>query len=190
MRHGQYDSAAPCDHPLQGELTPIGKQQAKRAAKALMGYPITAIHYSTLRRTEQTAQPIIEAFPEAKVSRARRLWECIPYVAPEYAELFARYTPEQLAADASHAEAAFAHYFKPTRGQDKHEVIVAHGNLIRYFVVRALGVNPAAWFNMATYNCGLSQIRVYEGHLCELVNYNEIGHLPANLRTDNMHTSD
>lgn len=33
---------------------------------------------------------------------------------------------------------AFAKYFKTTRGKDRHEIIVSHGNLIRYLAARVL----------------------------------------------------
>jgi serine/threonine-protein phosphatase PGAM5 len=190
IRHGQYDPTDPTDHPLQGELSPLGKMQAGRIAKALAQVPITAIHYSTLRRAEQTALPLIAAFPEAKTYRVRRLWECIPHVAPDYAHIFTEFTPEHLVADAAHAEAAFEYYFKPTRGTDKHEAIVAHGNLIRYFICRALRVEAAAWFRMEIHNSSISRIKIYEGGGYVLVSYNETGHLTPKMRTDNMHTLD
>ena len=42
----------------------------------------------------------------------------------------------------------FDKLFIASRARETHEIIVCHGNVIRYFVTRALGVDANAWVNM------------------------------------------
>ena len=186
VRHGQYDPEAAAPDSLGGGLSKLGQRQAEKTAKALKSVPISAIHYSTLRRAEQTAKPIFEAFPEARQHRAKRLWECIPHVTEDTMSMFEGFTPEELKIERQKAQSAFAHYFKGTRGKDKHEVLVAHANLIRYFVCRAMGVYPGAWLNLDSRNCGITRVRVDSDGFTMLISYNDIGHLPPGMHTDNM----
>lgn len=188
VRHGQYDPDALCHDELEGSLSKLGKQQARKTAKALQNLPITAIHCSTLRRAAETAELIAAVFPDVKVNRTRRLWESIPYVSEDMRQQFQNFLPAQLKKQAERSEKAFEHYFKPTRGKDKHEILVTHGNLVRYFVCRALRVDPAAWTHMDCHNCGITRIRVNEFGDTFLITYNDTGHLPSNLRTDNFYS--
>jgi len=191
IRHGQYDSSAPVPSPrhLEGELTKLGHTQAKRTAKALTRLPITKIHYSMLRRAEQTAQPLLEALPLIKNKRTRRLKECIPYVGDNtyLKSLYSDMPRSEIARQEEYAENAFSYYVRPTRGINKHEILYSHANLIRYFVCRALGVSPAAWINMDIYNCSITRILVDGRRGVLLLSYNDIGHLTPTMLTDNMH---
>lgn len=188
VRHGQYNPDAPSPDALEGGLSKLGKQQAQKTTKALQAFPITAIHCSTLRRAAETADILAMAFPEMKVNRTRRLWESIPHVSENMREHFKGFLPDQLKKQSEQSQKAFDYYFKPTKGKDKHEILVAHGNLIRYFVCRALRVDPAAWLHMDCHNCGISRIRINEFGETFLISYNDTGHLPPKLRTDNFYT--
>jgi probable phosphoglycerate mutase len=65
MRHGQthanvsgaLDTAIPGEH-----LTDLGHAQARAAARALADRPVTALYVSPLRRTHQTAAPLVAAY--------------------------------------------------------------------------------------------------------------------------------
>jgi len=186
VRHGQFDSDQ--NENPDGDLTLLGRKQAKHVVKAFKDVPITAIHVSTAPRALQTAEPLIAAFPEAKVDRAHRLLECIPPIHPTIRESFFKHlTDEQLQIEVTHAERAFEHYFKRTSSTDKHEVIVCHGNLIRYFVCRVMHVEPTAWVNLESRNCGITRVMIDSDGSIGLISYNEIGHLSADMVTDNMH---
>jgi len=185
VRHGQYNPDELATDNLGSSLSKLGKQQAKITAKALSDHPIATIHFSTLRRAAETAEPFFEAFPVAKHQRSQRLWEAIPCVPTRHSEQFERFLPETLVREQERAEGAFQFHFKATRGEDKHEVLISHGNLIRYFVCCTLGVSPAAWLNMECHNCGITRIVIEESGTHTLVSYNDIGHLPAKMRTDN-----
>ena len=63
LRHGETEAnaAGTIAGSLDVELTALGREQARLAARALAKTPITAIYASPLRRARETAQPIAEA---------------------------------------------------------------------------------------------------------------------------------
>lgn len=62
-------------------------------------------------------------------------------------------------------------------GDDTYELVVCHGNVIRYFVCRALQFPPEAWIHFATYNCGLTHIAIRSSGVVSLLGFGDIGHL-------------
>jgi broad specificity phosphatase PhoE len=91
---------------------------------------------------------------------------------------------EVIQAGEKRAATAFTTYLRPTRSSNKIEIIVSHGNLIRYLASRVLGGLPGAWFRMRTLNCGITEIVIDSDEQRWLVSYNDVGHLPADLITD------
>lgn len=187
VRHGQYDPHTPTTDPLEAGLTKVGHKQAEKTAKFLATLPISAVHVSSLRRTMETAAPLVAALPQLKPQYSKRLWECIPYCSPEMRVMFADIPDAQIASEQLQARQAYDQYIKPTRGKDRHEVIVSHGNLIRYFVARVLSADPSIWINMESRNCGITRIAIDHHGYASLISYNELGHLPLALHTDNLH---
>ncbi len=191
VRHGKHQNL-PYDREagltleqarkLDVGLTPIGVEQAQVTAQRLSSLPISAIHCSTLPRARETADIITQKFPGVPVHRSRALWECIPCVPPARAEYFEIFIGD-LSPGKIQAEKAFDKYLKPARGDDKHEIIVSHGNLIRYFVCRILQAPPESWAEMDTNNCGISQVQIQSNGAIRLVSYNSVGHLPRHLIT-------
>ena len=111
------------------------------------------------------------------------LWECIPCVPPAKAERFAKIFVGDLSPGKEQAEKAFDRYFRRARGNDKHEIVVSHGNLIRYFVCRVLQAPTESWGDMDSHHCGISQVQIESNGSISLVSYNDVGHLPRNLVT-------
>ncbi len=185
VRHGQFDPDQKTNP--KGGLTAAGRRQARALVKAFKGIPVTAIHVSTLPRAMQTAGPLVKAFPGAKVAYTRRLLECIPPLTTELRELFFQNVgDDELRRHYWHAERAFTYYVRRTAGADRHEVLICHGNLIRYLVCRVMDVDATAWSALTSNNCGITRIVVEANGLCSLISYNEIGHLALSLRTDNL----
>ncbi len=167
-----------------GGLTPTGVKQAELTAQRLQPLPIDAIHVSTMRRAVETATLIAAAHPTLTTSADRDLWECIPHVPPHYREWTKQYPASLLQREQAQASRAFDRYFQAALGADeRHELIVCHGNLIRYFICRALQVTPDAWVNMNTHNGGLSIVQVQPDGECKLIAFNDTGHLPTTLLT-------
>ncbi|MBZ0289909.1 MAG: histidine phosphatase family protein [Anaerolineae bacterium] len=187
VRHGQYESYPENGDALGGSLTPLGRDQAEHAAEALSQMPISAIHTSTLRRAAETAALIAGRFPGLTVQASRELWEIIPCIPPREAEYFALHfpalTPEAIARDREVADTAFERLFRPPVEQDEQEVIVCHGNLIRYYVCRVLEVPVETWGNMETNNCGITRCTVESDGRKMLISMNDVGHLTPVMRT-------
>lgn len=185
VRHAQFDPNA--DTNPQGDLTALGRKQAGRLVKVFKDVPVHAIHASTLPRAWQTAEPLAHAFPEVKIERTRRLWECVPPVTPAIrAAHFGHLTDTELSLFHDQAERAVQFYLKGTTGTDKHEVLVSHGNLIRYFVCRVLGGDGGGWVNMRIANCSVTRISIDINGQAALYSYNETAHLGAGQITDNL----
>jgi len=182
IRHGLHESKHNHNDKLGPALTPVGVEQAKLTAQRFRSLPISAIHCSTLRRAAETAEIIARELSDIPLHRSRGLWECVPCVPPRYAEYFEDYPAEDLARDKEQAEKAFDRYFKRARGEDKHEIVVSHGNLIRYFVCRVLQA-PKAWGRMDLCNCGISEVLIKSDGGMILVSHNDVRHLPNHLIT-------
>ncbi|HRW09206.1 MAG TPA: histidine phosphatase family protein [Caldilineaceae bacterium] len=203
IRHGQYhqikDPSVTPDKPAvygvdadeiqrDGGLTPAGVQQAEFTAQRLQALPIDCIYSSTLPRAMQTAAIIAQAIPGVTNTAHRDLWECIPHVPAKLAAWAKKYPAAALKQDQEQADAAFTRYFQPIAGDetaDRHELLVCHGNLIRYFICRTLEVSLDAWINMYPHNCGVSIVQIQPDGDCKLIAFNDTGHLPTHLLTFN-----
>jgi serine/threonine-protein phosphatase PGAM5 len=172
-------------HKKEGGLTLTGRKQAKLTAKRLRSLPIDAIYCSSLRRASETAERIAKEFPTTKVKKSRLLWECVPLIPKAFAqyEHFRYLSEKDVDRWKRQADEAFETYFRSARGTDKHDIIVSHANLIRYLVCIVLQIQPDAWFNMFIDNCGISEVRIEPNDHMKLVSYNDVGHLPRELRT-------
>lgn len=186
VRHAQFNPNFK-ENP-EGKLTKLGRRQARHLVKAFKEISLTTIHVSTMPRTLETAAPLHNAYPDVKVERTRRLWEIIPPVTNDVRiQYFSRHGNEELDHYRDRAQRAYDHYVRRTIGEDKHEVLLCHGNLIRYFVCRAMRVDVTAWTNLVITNCGITRIIVEPDGYIALVSYNETAHLPRDLLTDNMY---
>lgn len=188
IRHGQHHSEKFVDDPLGTHLTSMGQEQVLLTAYRLREVPVQKIHFSSMYRTAETALRIAdilcEVDPGIELHHSKGLWECIPVVPDKLAEDFAlMYSAQELTSGEEHARIVFDRYFKRALGEDKTEVIVSHGNLIRYLVLRVLQVSPQAWINMEINNCGISQVVIKPDGEMKLISYNDVGHLPIHLRT-------
>ena len=181
VRHGRYDTedrSAP-----QGGLTDMGRAQARQIAQRQRGMAFDAAYCSTLRRAEETAAIIAAELPGTAVQRARVLCECVPCIPPAFAHYFTKTGPEEIERGARQSLAAYQRFFKRPGRASRRELLVCHGNIIRSFVCRALGLPIESWLNFNTHNCGLTIIHVAGDGLRIVESFNDIGHLPAELHT-------
>jgi probable phosphoglycerate mutase len=177
VRHGEYDwDNQPS--PVKG-LTVRGVQQAKLTAQRLRNMPVTAIYSSDLMRAVETAEIIRAEFDGVTYKKRKELREC--YLSnPNQSKV-----PKELIEQGERqAEEAFCRYLRPTRGNDKSEIIVSHGNLIRHLASRVVASSPDSWFRMKTFNCGITEIAIDADGGKWLVSYNDVGHLPAEIITE------
>lgn len=81
------------------------------------------------------------------------------------------------------ADQAYDFLFKaPKNGVSTH-IVVAHGNVIRYWVCKALGVDPKKWIQMDLQQCSITTIRVDKSGDAVLLGFADIGHIPLEQRT-------
>ena len=69
----------------------------------------------------------------------------------------------ELAESARRAEAAWQRFFIGGTQRGGDTLIVAHGNIIRYFACRALEVDPTVWLRAETQNCGMTILNYEAG---------------------------
>lgn len=186
VRHGQHDQDNPSGSELGGGLTPIGIKQAELTAKMFAKKPITTIHSSSLNRSEETARIISKEIPGISIQQTDLLWECIPTMTPKLQLEMPNYTIAQVTQDRQRAEVAYRKYFKVAKRNDRHDIIVCHGNLIRYFVTLVLKAEPDSWVKMDLCNCGITQVLIQADGDMALLCHNDWSHLPKELRTSSL----
>lgn len=188
IRHGQYDTTS--RDPDGGSLTDLGHQQAQHTADALSHLPMTALYCSTMTRARETAQPFHATFT-LDPQYDDDLREGLPSIPPRYAadiltrmETNPSLTHEVIHANQQRFDAAFDKYFIPTDSNtDQHECFVCHGNITRYLVCKALGINVDTWGKMLTHHGSITALMVNAHGQIELHSFNEIQHLPIDART-------
>jgi serine/threonine-protein phosphatase PGAM5 len=86
--------------------------------------------------------------------------------------------------DSNVIKKAFQKYFYRDDGEsnanidnDEFEIIVCHGNVIRYFFCRALQLPPEAWLRMQTLNCSITYIVIRPNGMVSARMMGDIGHL-------------
>ncbi len=190
VRHGQYDPADQ-SNPLGAGLSAVGREQAIRTAELLAQVPVTAIYSSRLTRAVETAREIAARQNAArqtgvKIIELEHLKEISPPL-PYLALKLMKDTPvRKIARNLKHIDRVYRQLFKPAGQQDEYEVVVCHGNVIRYFACRVLQVPPSTWMSMEIYNASITSVEIDRYGNSILLSYNETGHLSENLKTENL----
>ncbi|MBS0211667.1 MAG: histidine phosphatase family protein [Proteobacteria bacterium] len=183
VRHGNYvdDDAIP-DMPGP-HLSPLGVAQAYLAGARLAGLPehFDALLVSPMQRARDTAAAIDRSFPGRTFTVVDDLAECTPPT--RRVEVTAHEKPADMAACAARLDRVFARYFVPASGHAETEMLVCHGNVIRYLVTRALGVDTKAWLEMSVGNASITTIRVEADGRYKVIAVGDVGHIPPNLRS-------
>jgi len=182
VRHGNYDySKVPADD--EGSLNPLGIAQARLVASRLRGMPVafTSLLTSTLPRARQTAQVIGQALPPLQVQDEPLLRECTPRT--WRTDIIKDEKPADLDAAEQQLNGAFAIYFTPAQDADRHDILVCHGNVTRYFVLKALQVDTQAWLGLAVAHCSLTIIQVSPAGTFKVLAVGDAGHIPGNLQS-------
>ena len=128
VRHGQLDMRAFAKDQFAAGLTARGREQARFTAQRLRPLDVRAIHCSTLGRARETAAIISTVFPHLVVRPSTLLWEL-----PNLGSATDKAWQRVFANRKRRGEQAFKAYVRPTRQKRRIEVLVSHGNLIRYF---------------------------------------------------------
>lgn len=180
VRHGHYVADANDSNPGPG-LSPLGIAQAKLAGARLAGMPrFDAIFASPMTRAAETVKVIAEdlALP---IETLPSLAECTPRSRRQ--EINAKETAEELDSCAAQLDALFRTRFVPAAGTPRRELFVAHGNVTRYLVTRALGVDTTAWLEMSVAHASMTTILVEPDGRFKVIAVGDSGHLPPNFLT-------
>ncbi len=183
VRHGQYTSDPE-------KLTSLGRKQAKIAAKAIALLKPSKIYCSTMPRAKETANVIGQhlglKFTAKDIFREGLLPGTIGFnqlitkgIPPDKKkEILAKMRVAR-----KNADLAFKRLFKiPQRGQST-EVVVAHGNVIRHWVCKALDISEKNWLKMDVSHTSLTTIRISKAGQFVLLGFADKGHLPLKMRT-------
>jgi serine/threonine-protein phosphatase PGAM5 len=183
IRHGEYDHDDERDPDIGRGLVPLGVAQARILGSRLRALPVemTSLHSSTMTRARETALVIGEEFPHLELETSRSIRECTPPTWRE--EVMAEEVPADVEACTKQLEEAFPIYLAPSPDADRHDIIVCHGNVIRYFVTKVLKVDTEAWLGMSIGNCSLTVVTVFADGTMKLLSYSDVGHLSPNLTT-------
>jgi serine/threonine-protein phosphatase PGAM5 len=183
VRHGNYVDDPGADTRLGPHLSSLGVAQAHLVGARLAGLPtrFDALYASPLQRARDTAAVIAEDFPGRQFEVVDDLAECTPPT--RRTEITAHDKPEDLASCQAQFDRAFARFFRPATGHEETDLLVCHGNVIRYLVTRALGVDTKAWLEMSPGHASITRIRVEADGRFKVISVGDVGHLPPNLRT-------
>lgn len=182
-RHGHYEADPAADPKLGPGLSALGIAQAQLLGARLAGLPdrFDAILASPLTRAQETARVIADDLPGVPMSTIADLAECTPPTRRPQA--VAGVPAEALKACADQLDRLFTEHFKPATGAPRRELLVCHGNVIRYLTTKAIGVDSGAWLDLSVGHTSLTTIRIEADGSMRLVGSGDIGHIPANLQT-------
>lgn len=184
VRHGNYAADPAIPESIGPPLSPIGVAQARLVGAALEGLPLQFDHLyaSPMQRARNTAAVIADDFPGRKFEVIDDLAECTPPTTRT--EVTKDEKPADLIACKDKLDRVFARFFKPaTAAGDQAEMLVCHGNVIRYLVTRALGVDTSAWLQMSVGHASITTIRIEPDGRFKVIAVGDVGHIPPNMRT-------
>lgn len=187
IRHGQYNLDGKTDK--ERYLTEKGVEQAKTTGRRLveLNHPYQLMVRSTMTRALQTGEEILAQMKPGSLPFRddSMLMEGAP--CPPEPPSFC-YSPEshEYFQDGSRIEAAFRNYvhradYRQTK--DSYEILVCHGNVIRYFVCRALQLPPEAWLRINLSHASITWLSIMPSGCVSLRSLGDTGHMPPSLIT-------
>jgi serine/threonine-protein phosphatase PGAM5 len=179
IRHGAYVADRNADPQLGPGLTPLGIAQARLIAARLSGSGVSfdSMTASTMQRARDTAAVMHETLSGVPFTQSALLRECTPPL-PEPAE--GGLAREQ-AACAKQLDQAFAEFVAPAKGAKRNDILVAHGNVIRYLVMKSLRVDPRAFVAISVAHASLTVIEVHPSGAVRVLAVGDSGHIPSPL---------
>ncbi|GMS83465.1 hypothetical protein PENTCL1PPCAC_5640 [Pristionchus entomophagus] len=182
IRHGQYEL-----DKKPYALTQLGRVQAVLVGKRLAEWHekkrnIDEVTMSTMTRTTETANLILRRLaPQPPRSSDSLIEEGTPYP-PEPALADWRPRAKEFFSEGSRIESAFRkhiHRASPKQKKGSTEVILCHGNVIRYFICRALQFPPEGWLRMSVAHSSITVMNIHPDGNVKIMSVGDMGHLPA-----------
>ena len=182
IRHGMYDrDTTGTDRSMNG-LNALGHAQARLLGARLAGFGVSFSSFVTsdFTRARETAGEIGRALGISAVEDTL-IHECTPTTARAEYSLY--HTREENALCDAQLQAAWEKYVSPSPAADAHDILVCHGNVIRWFVGKALGLEATHWYAMEIANASLTVIAVRSDGTARLVVFSDVGHIPVEKQT-------
>lgn len=180
IRHGQFDRKT-------GRLTDLGRQQANLTALRLKDIKqhFSNIYYSSMPRAQETAEIIHQTLNWANAKSDDGLREGGPV---EPIPLLTHFKMDERSyhIDGPRMESTFRKYFYRHSSSMKfqtYDLLVAHGNILRFLLLRALQLPPAAWMRIALTHCSITWIMCHPDGTVSAFLVGDSGHLPKRLVT-------
>ena len=183
VRHGHYLPDPAADPELGPGISALGVAQARGAGDRLRGWPeeLRGLYVSPLQRARDTAAVVAESLDKRSFQVVDDLAECTP---PTRRKAITAESSEQSLEDCKkQLDRLFAAHFQPAKGQPQTDLLVCHGNVIRYLITRAMGVDSEAWLEMSVGHTSISKIRVEADGSFKVISVGDVGHLPPSLLT-------
>lgn len=178
VRHGFYDWDNDDDPDVGKPLLELGRRQARLVAARLDAMPLRfdSLQASTMTRARQTAEIMATHFPDLELKLYRDIRECT--MTTRRPDIMAKLESGEAAACEEQLAGAWQRIFVPASGEaDEFDIIVCHGNVIRWFVTRALGVDPTAWLGMSVSHCSVTTIQVRADGSLKILGVGDNGHI-------------
>jgi serine/threonine-protein phosphatase PGAM5 len=183
-RHGAADAF--------GQLTGPGRRQADLLGERLAGLPVDAVWHSPLPRAAASAHELARHLPDVPVTEAAELVDHVPYVPgpaetpPSWAGFFDGYDDAEAASGHKLAESLVARFAQAPDANgtrpDTHEVLITHAYPIAWLVRHALDAPPSRWLGLNSANTALTVIEYRTALPPTIVMFNDMSHLPPDLR--------
>lgn len=183
VRHGHYLPDPSIDERLGPGLSPLGFAQARLVGARLQAeYPnLEGRHVSPMQRARDTAAAIAVDAGAKTFQVIDDLAECTP--PSRRAEVMAEEDPKSMTACKAQLDRLFETVFADATPSSRADLFVCHGNVIRYLVTRALGVETKAWLEMSVGHASITRIRIEGDGRYKVMAVGDVGHLPAGMRT-------
>lgn len=182
IRHGFYEADSTAERKLGPGLNQLGREQAAIVGRYLskLPVPISSLTSSTLTRARETAD-VMTLTLRMKVERDSLLSECTPR--SESPATNSRDSAAEILACDAQLRAAWARYMRPSPETDTHDVLVAHGNVIRWFVARAVAGDTKKWRTMDIAHGSVTALTVGPDGSVRLVMFSDLNDLPLDKQT-------
>lgn len=185
VRHGEHEGA---EHGLtDGPLSPRGHRQAELLADRLSHLPIDRIWHSPLRRASETADALTAQLAAVSSEPSALLMDCVPTgmtaeTPTAFEPFFGSITDAEIEAGNAQMNDAVGEFLVRKPG-DVHEVLVTHNAVIGWFVREVQTAPQWRWMMTNQANAGLTVLAQNPGRPWAVLTFNDMAHLPEELRT-------
>jgi serine/threonine-protein phosphatase PGAM5 len=178
LRHGQYKNKP------EEKLTKLGRRQAELSGLRLKDFKINRIIHSTMPRALETAMIVKEKMKYRKAFESTDLLrECVPGFPLDLRQKYGYVDEQKLEDSIRILDQAYEKYFEFSAKKTT-ELLVCHGNVIRYLLCRALRIDTIKWMDFDIRQCGLTMIQLDSKlRRVTVIAHNDAGHIPFRQQT-------